>query len=309
MNFKGPPVGVMWPFANFTMLLITISTLMKPISLLTLLTIVTLHVTSAQKFPPQLQSMVDAENSFAKYSKEKDMRDAFLANLTDSTILFTKDGAVRGKQTWIDRQPNNNLLFWWPVFVGISASKDFGFSTGPWQWSETREAQPVAHGYFVSVWKKVGTEWKLAADIGSPMPGIDASAAPLHSSNPSGNAGKNKNGQGLLIDADRKYNDDVRKTGASYLTERFSKDAMLKYPRAFPDYFPLEEKSNIVKPDFTSVGGEMSQSNDLGYTYGRVTASITDNNALTPYTANFLRVWKYEENAWKIVVEVISGAQ
>lgn len=282
---------------------------MKPISILTLLTIATLHVASAQKFPPQLQSMIDAENSFAKFSKEKNMRDAFLANLTDSTILFTKDGPVKGKQTWIERQPNNNLLFWWPVFVGISASQDFGFSTGPWQWSETKEARPVAHGYFVSVWKKIGSEWKLAADIGSPMPSADPSAAPLHSSNPSGNGGENKNTKGILIDADRKYNDDIKRTGASYLPENFSKDAMLKYPHAFPDYFPLEEKSTIVRPEFTSLGGEMARSNDLAYTYGRVTASIADNNTLAPYTGNFLRVWKYEGKGWKIVVEVITGAE
>lgn len=291
------------------MLLITLFPAMKSISILTLLTLVALHVSTAQKFSPQLQSMVNAENAFAKFSKEKNMRDAFLANLTDSTILYTKDGPVKGKQTWVDRQPNNNLLFWWPVFVGISGSNDLGFSTGPWQWSETKEAQPVAHGYFVSVWKKVGSEWKLASDIGSPMPGVDRSAAPLHSSNPKGSAGKGKNTKGHLLDVDRKYNDEVRKTGASYLTENFSKDAMVKYPRAFPDYFPFEEKSNIVKPHFTSLGAEISQSNDLGYTYGRVTASIMDNNSLAPYTANFLRVWKYENNAWKIVIEVISGAQ
>ena len=282
---------------------------MKSISLLALLTTVTLHFSAAQKFSPTLQSMVDAENSFANFSKEKNMRDAFLANLTDSTILYTKDGPVKGKQTWVDRQPNNNLLFWWPVFVGISGSNDFGFSTGPWQWSETKEALPVAHGYFVSVWKKVGSEWKLATDIGSPMPGVDVSAAPLHSSNPKGRAGKGNKTEGLLMDVDRKYNDQLRNTGASYLRENFSKDAMIKYPRAFPDYFPLEENPNIVKPDFMSLGGEVSQSNDLGYTYGRVTASIMDNNSLTPYTANFLRVWKYENDAWKIVIEVISGAQ
>lgn len=253
--------------------------------------------------------MIDAENAFAKMSKEKNMRDAFLANLTDSTILYTKDGPVKGKQSWIERQPNSNLLFWWPVFVGISASGDLGFSTGPWQWSETKEAQPVAHGYFVSVWKKIGSEWKLASDIGSPMPGPDASAAALHSSSPRNNAGKGKNVKGILMDVDRRYNEEIRKKGVSYISENFSKDAMLKYPRAFPDYFPFETTSTIVRPDFTILGGEMSQSNDLGYTYGRVTASITDNNSLTPYTANFLRVWNYENNAWKIVIEVISGAQ
>ncbi|HMG90372.1 MAG TPA: nuclear transport factor 2 family protein [Chryseolinea sp.] len=280
---------------------------MRSVLLFTLLTVATFNNLLAQKFSLQLQSMVDAENAFAKFSKEKNMRDAFLANLTDSTILFAKDGPIKGKQSWVDRQPSTNLLFWWPVFVGISGNNDMGFSTGPWQWSESKESQPVAHGYFVTVWEKVGSEWKLAADIGSPMPGADASAAALHSSNPMGKAPKGKDVKGLLIDIDRKYNDQLRKDGALYKSESFSKDAMLKYPRAFPDYFPFESKSTLANADFKSMGGDMSTSNDLGYTYGTVSASIQDNNSLVPYTANFLRVWKYENNGWKIVIEVVSG--
>ena len=84
---------------------------------------------------------------------------------------------------------------------------------------------------------------------------------------------------------------------------------MVKHPLAFPDYFPLETKSIIVRPDFIGLGVGISTSNDLGYTYGRVTSMIQVDNSLSPYTANFLRVWKYEKNEWKIVVEVISGAQ
>jgi hypothetical protein len=265
------------------------------------------NISSAQKFSSHLQSMVDAEISFANYSKEKNMKDAFLAYLTDSTILYTKDGPVKGKQTWIDRPLSSNLLFWWPVFVGISASNDLCFSTGPWQWSETKESLPVAYGYFVSVWKKVGTEWKLATDIGSPMPGADASAPLLHSSNPSGKAPESSDVKGHLLAIDRKYNEQLRKEGVLYKPENFSKDAMLKYPRAFPDYFPFESKSTLAKADFSSLGGAVSSSNDLGYTYGRVTALIEDNKSFVPYEANFLRVWKYENNAWKIVIEVVSG--
>lgn len=269
--------------------------------------LVSFNAVIAQSFSPQLQSMVDAENAFAKFSKEKNTRDAFLANLTDSTIMYSKDGPAKGKQAWLDRQPNDNLLFWWPLFVGISKSNDFGFSTGPWQWSETKDSQPVAYGYFVTVWKKIGTEWKLATDIGSPMPAADVSATALHASNPEGSAGKKNNEKGVLISIDRRYNDEVKRKVAVYISESFSKDAMLKHPRAFPDYFPFEAKTIITKPDFTTLGGEVASSNDLGYTYGRVNATIADNGSPVPYAANFLRVWKYESNAWKIVIEVISG--
>jgi ketosteroid isomerase-like protein len=309
--FHCTPAGVMQPSLNFIMLLrrVLYPAIMKSVLLLALLMAAAVNNLPGQKFSSQLQSMVDAEKSFAKFSKEKNMRDAFLANLTDSTILYTKDGPVKGKQIWIDRQPSSNLLFWWPVFVGISNSNDLGFSTGPWQWSETKQSQPVAYGYFVSIWKKVGGEWKLATDIGSPMPGADVSAAALHSSNPTGKAAKGKDVKGLLMDIDRRYNDLVRKAGVPYNSESFSKDAMLKYPRAFPDYFPFESKTTLTKADFKSLGGEVSSSNDLAYTYGRVNASLEDNNSVVPYTANFLRVWKYEEDAWKIVIEIVSGAQ
>jgi len=282
---------------------------MKSVLILALLVFATGNSLLAQKFSAQLQSMIDAENAFAKFSKEKNMRDAFLANLSDSTILYSKDGPIKGKQTWIDAQPNNNLLFWWPVFVGISSSNDMGFSTGPWQWSETKESQPVAHGYYVTVWEKVGGEWKMATDIGSPMPAADASAAALHSSNPRGNAPKIKNVKGLLLDIDHKYNLQIRKAGVLFNSESFSKDAMLKYPRAFPDYFPFESKATLTNADFKSLGGDVASSNDLGYTYGRVSASLVDGDSLVPYSANFLRVWKYEDGAWKIVIQVVSGAQ
>jgi ketosteroid isomerase-like protein len=261
----------------------------------------------AQDFSPQLQSMVNAENSFARLSKEKNMRDAFLANLTDSTILYTKDGPRKGKQIWIDRAPGNNLLFWWPLFVGISAGNDLGFSTGPWQWSESKESQPVAHGYFVSVWKKVDGEWKLATDSGSSMPGPEPSEGKLHSSNPTINQGVNKNILQHIMTVDAQYNKQVKLSEAAFKSEAFSGDAMLKYPRSFPDYYPFESNTNISKPDFQSHGGEVSRSNDLAYVYGRVYATMENNGAKGQ--VNFLRVWKYEKDGWKIVIEVIADPQ
>ena len=309
--FAGIPAGMMRPSLNFNNVVSSrysqYLTIMKSGLLLALIMAATVNHLLAQEFSSQLQSMVDAERAFAKFSKEKNMRDAFLENLTDRTVLFSKDGPIIGKQSWIDRQPNNNLLIWWPVFVGISSNNEMGFSTGPSQWSETKESQTAAHGYFVSVWKKVGGEWKLAADIGSPMPGADVSAAALHSSNPTGKAAKSKDVKGLLLDIDRKYNDHVKKAEVLFDSERFSKDAMLKYPRAFPDYFPFESKTTLSKADFKSLGGDVSSSNDLAYTYGRVNASLVDNSSVVPYAANFLRVWKYEEDEWKIVIEVVSG--
>ncbi|HEX6224249.1 MAG TPA: nuclear transport factor 2 family protein, partial [Chryseolinea sp.] len=116
---------------------------------------------NAQNFSPALQSMVDAENAFARHSKEKNTRDAFLLYLTDSTVLFDKSGPAWGKKSWQERTPNTSLLFWQPLLVGISKDGDLGFSTGPWEWAPSREAKPEAYGYFASVWRKFSDGWKL----------------------------------------------------------------------------------------------------------------------------------------------------
>src|SRR5688572_12676070 len=164
----------------------------------------------AQDFSSELQSMVDAENAFAKYSKEKNTRDAFLMYLTDSTVLFDKNGPVKGKKSWTDRSPNSSLLFWRPVLVGISKSGDLGFSTGPWEWSPSKEAtEPEAHGYYATIWQKFPEGWKMALDLGILMPGAEVNAAPLHSSNPKGVSRKSaakatmKNN---FVDVDKNYN-------------------------------------------------------------------------------------------------------
>ncbi len=150
-----------------------------------------LNSVDAQDFSSELQSMVDAENAFAKYSKEENTRDAFLKYLTDSTVLFDTHGPTKGKKSWTDRSVNSSLLFWRPVFVGISKSGDLGFSTGPWEWSPTKEsAKPEAHGYYATIWQKFQEGWKMALDLGTLIPGPEGNTTPLHSSNPKGVSGK-----------------------------------------------------------------------------------------------------------------------
>ena len=109
---------------------------------------------SAQKLSPALQSLVNAENGFAMASRNSDTRSAFLSNLAGDGIVFSKGSPVNGKELWGKRDPNNSLLFWWPVYADISAAGDFGYTTGPFEWSKSRSDTATAFGYYSSVWKK-----------------------------------------------------------------------------------------------------------------------------------------------------------
>jgi len=79
-----------------------------------------------------LDSLVQAERGFARLSVEKGMRDAFLANLNDQSILF-RPQAVPGK-AWMEKSPPIAAqLSWEPAFADIAKSGDLGYTTGPWQ--------------------------------------------------------------------------------------------------------------------------------------------------------------------------------
>ena len=54
--------------------------------------------TFSQKYSPELQSLINAENNFADLSKTMNTRDAFLAYSSDSTALFEKGEVVWGKK-------------------------------------------------------------------------------------------------------------------------------------------------------------------------------------------------------------------
>ena len=265
--------------------------------------------TFAQQFSSELQAMVDTENAFAKYSKDKNTRDAFLLYLTDSTVLFDKGGPKKGRKEWEERTPNNSLLFWYPVFVGIAGSGDLGFSTGPWEWSPAKDAAKAeAHGYYATLWQKFPEGWKMALDIGGLMPGPQPNIPALHASNPKGKSRKTKT-KGVLADVDKAYMDKLNAKGAGYITENFSPDALMIRSGDFPDYYPfknIHDKRHNFK--FSPVGGDVSSANDLGYAYGRVQFDLEKDGATVLAHASFFRVWKQEDGEWKIVLDVI-GAQ
>jgi ketosteroid isomerase-like protein len=267
-----------------------------------------LNPVGAQDFSAELQSMVDAENAFAKYSKEKNTRDAFLMYLTDSTVLFDKNGPTKGKKSWTERSVNNSLLFWRPVFVGISKSGDLGFSTGPWEWSPTKEsAKPEAYGYFASIWQKFPEGWKLALDLGTLLPGAESQTADLHSSNPTGVANLGTKRKEAFLKADDEYNHKIAGSERALFKEDFSEDALILRTGSFPSYYPFSDLS-VAKSKFIfrRFGGDIASSNDLGYTFGRVKFESLQDGVTKPTEASFSRVWKIEDGIWKIVLEVIA---
>ena len=262
---------------------------------------------NGQPFTSQQQEVINAENSFAGLSKSANQVDAFMAYLSDSTIMFNGENKpVPGMSLYKDRKPNNSLLFWWPVFVGASADGKMGFSTGPWEWSKNRDTLPQGFGYYATLWQKDALgRWKMKVDLGIQFPESERSNPPLTASPHYTNYSSFRLSRQALMHVDSAYNELLKTT--SYVKDRFSADGHLlrsgHKPFAAPSEFGgLDEKGK--RYSYSQVGGGVAGSQDMCYAYGTVETTGADGKISNE---KYLRVWKIENNHWMIVLDVLSN--
>jgi ketosteroid isomerase-like protein len=269
-------------------------------------------IMSGQQLPAPLQGIVDAENGFADLSKRTDTRTSFLANLADSVVLFDQGKPVVGTESWIKRKTDSTFLFWWPLFVGISKDEHLGFSVGPWQWAKSRADQPVAFGYYITMWEKdMQGKWKVAVDLGIRLPqGLGSLPALTASLSPAPVTKQPKDiARKQLLDLDQRYIIDLNKKAVSYQSEYFTADGRLM--RSESGVYVSPSNFNAYKDEnssyqFTQAGGGISSAQDLGYTYGTLVTESTIDGKKTPKTRSYMRIWKREKTGWKVVVDVIT---
>ena len=257
-----------------------------------------------------LREMVKTEQAFSKMAEEKNTRDAFLAFIADDGLLF-RPGAVNGKK-WLLEHPapptdKKPLLAWQPLFAGMSASGDLGFTTGPWEFkADVKDDKPAGYGHFVTVWKKQadGT-WKFVVDLGVSHPtsgGPQTLWQPADTNTkPSFKPIDAAKALQALLDRDRSYATDKFADYASpevrlyrpgelpYIGKQAASDALAKAPRRF-----------VWQP----IGGDVSRAGDLGYTHG--TFDIQNDTNVVKEHGSYVRIWKKENGAWRIVMDVIN---
>lgn len=149
--------------------------------------IATAGALAAAAGPGAIDALIAAERAFAKSSIDSGTRHAFISNLSPGAIVF-QPGPVNGLRAWQARPERPARLAWTPSFVELSGSENFGFSSGPWEWSPTADAAPAAFGHFFTVWRRT-TEagWKVELDVGishdktgPPLDQVEVTRGPAH---------------------------------------------------------------------------------------------------------------------------------
>jgi ketosteroid isomerase-like protein len=290
----------------------------KFICLTLLLGSISLGFAQKAKQNSALRSMVDTERAFARMSEEQGIRPSFIAFIADDGILF-RPTAVKGKQ-WMTEHPlppsdKRPLLSWYPTIAGMARQGDMGYTTGPWEYkNDIHDAKPVAWGHFLTVWKKQADGlWKFAIDLGISNPPPAEAAAPWQLPK---NYKAPKTMKGIwsfstskLLARDRGFSKASAMVGAKAAFVSYAaRDVRVYRDEKFP--FVGQEMAVAALPARPNVwtwepaSGDVSISDDLGYTYG--TYKI-ESNVSTPKiieTGNYFRIWTKQGGVWKVLFDL-----
>ncbi len=259
----------------------------------------------SQQSSRSLESLVDAERSFAAASGKDGMKKAFLTFLADDALVF-RPGPLNGKSVWEKRKESTARLEWHPTVAFVSASGELGYTSGPSVFTpEAHLDQPPWYGYFVSVWKKQKDgNWKVVLDLGTdtqaPLSPDTSLYIPPSFSNVSSNPKTEKNN---VLNAEKNFSKAANSTGIRAAFRKFLLDDGRVYR---PGKFPVQGRDAVVaafekdqsKVRSTVTACTVSNAGDLAYTHGSYTSSEP---------GYFVRIWrKVGPGTWKIAIDIIS---
>jgi len=249
--------------------------------------------------------LAQKEQEFSQSAAERGFISAFLAYFDDSCIAFYPQ-PENAKHALIGEPESQASLVWWPTFVEVSASGDFGFTTGPSEYRAGGISDSLAYyGHFVSVWKKRGDgKWDVILDVGSSYPKVERRTEELETKQLSTHEMKNAvlvdTGRAGMMAADRAFTFLVQTQGAGAALQKFASDNVRVYRKGT---FPTKGKNkglDLVRNEEPMrcgfFAGNISSSRDLGFTCGVAVEAPSD-------TSTYIRIWE-KENVWKVAVDV-----
>ena len=235
--------------------------------------------------------VANAELAFAKLASEKGISASFLANFAEGSLILNPEPTDARAHYAKENDPA--LLSWRPAWVGLSASVDLAYSTGPWEYRVAKDAAPLVQGHYLSIWaKQADGTWKVAFDCGvshaartEPATwGNFLPAAPA----PAGDAAT------ALKKMDQAF------TNGRSLAQALAFGATV-YRRSA---VPLEGRAAVMdkladEPTrrFEPQGAVASKAQDLGYTWGLATAA--DGGQVS-----YLHVWVRPGGTWQLLYDL-----
>ena len=248
-----------------------------------------------------IDALIQAEKNFAAYSVANSTKEAFLNFLDSAGIIFDKGKPANGITTWKKREKGSGVLNWRPQFAEISGSGDFGYTTGPWAFQNSSNDTVVARGQYTTVWQiNSKGEWKFLVDLGvTNTPPVLATELKKIDITKRSSAGTTRHDSPVI--AENNFLIAVSKDKSKAYKKYLSSKSILNRNGHLPATNSADQKKllDLTTPSiqYKLDGAGMSPNMDLGYAYGTTT--------INGKTDNYLRIWRWEKDEWKIALEVL----
>jgi len=246
-----------------------------------------------------LGGIIDTEHEFAQKTKDTNYAEGFLSYADRNAVWFNPNprNAFNELTEMANSSDSKNpsQLRWYPNFVGISSSDDFGFDLGAYYIENSDKS-----GLFFTIWQKDDQgKWRYTLDTGaasfsniSQMP-KDGNYIQLK---PSSNV-PSKN----IFDFDENINDQLSKTGAKEAFEKFADNKTIILTENMPPSNFGGDKNALIasRPsgDWEFSGVQMSSARDLIATFGNVK---NGDKALGEY----VRLWQWQGNKYQLIIDI-----
>jgi ketosteroid isomerase-like protein len=251
--------------------------------------------------PPRASAVVDAERAFAAAAQADGVNAAFLHYSAPDALVF-RPGPTNVKAALAANPIPPIKLRWWPVYAGIAASDDLGFTTGPYV---AGEGERQGHGWYFTVWRRqTDGSWRWVLDHGPPT----REAAP-----------DDGNSQVVALPKGR-----PSAKGSAFVTVRAAEARLaaalaVDARAALPRFLAADGRLMRVGPqpavgaaawapllaagpdriEAEPLGGAASAAGDLAYTYG--TARWRKDGAEAE--GHYVRIWQRRRPGWKLIVD------
>lgn len=276
----------------------------------------------------QYQNWLDlmaADQSFADRSAEIGRTEAFLEFLGQGSTVF-REGPVDALELYSSAafQNSANEIRWEAHYVDVSRAGDLGLTAGPLTIIE--DETPDSFGHLISVWLKQEGRWVLMADIVAGIPGFlsleveptfeDTRPVLEETAHPVMAMAESNNMQ-LLIDRDNLFGQAINFRGGQRALLRYGLENTRVYLPGMAPAVGADAASSVYgafldnrlsttnQISLTHIGGYISESKEVGYSYGTM-ETIEDDSAQS-FRTSYLRLWRFTaSNEWKIAVEVLN---
>ena len=251
--------------------------------------------------PAPISEVIEAERAFARAARSEGVNAAFLRYSAPDGLVF-QPGPRLAKEALAANPIPPIPLEWWPVYAGIAASGDLGFTTGPFV---AGSGERQGHGWYFTIWQRQADgSWRWVIDHGPPTReaapyGPGAAVVALPAGRRSGRSRAFARVQAAEAELAAALAADARAALPRFLAADGRLMRVGPQPAVGAESWPALLAAGPDRIVTAPLGGGASAAGDLAFTYGSARWRKGDREV----TGHYVRIWQHRSGGWKLVVD------